>query len=230
MELTNFDQPTKQEESSHLHFLLPNCQYMIVGGSGTGKTTLLCNMLLKWMYPDNITLYTLNANQDKYQLLSDFYSILQEETEGEEPMFEIMDPENVVPIEDIDDVISKVVVFDDIKIDGKHTKPIEEYFSLSRNKKCNCIYLTQSYYNTPKYIRRNTRAFCLFPGLDNKDIRSIADDQRNSVSREEFENIYRMATEKPFSFMLVDKTSKHIPEMYRCNFDNFYIPDEYAIA
>ena len=114
------------------------------------------------MYPDNITLYTLNANQDKYQLLSDFYSILQEETEGEEPMFEIMDPENVVPIEDIDDVISRVVVFHDIKIDGKHTKPIEEYFSLSRNKKCNCIYLTQSYYNTPKYIRRNIKSLLSF--------------------------------------------------------------------
>ena len=226
MNLINFDKAEKQEDRNHLHFLLPNCHYMIVGGSGTGKTTCCLNMLLRWMNPDNITLYTLNANQGKYRLLEDFFNTLQGVTENKEQLFEILDPEDVVPIEDIDDTNTKVVVFDDIKIDGKHMKPIEEYFSLSRNKKCNCIYLTQSYYNTPKYIRRNTRAFCLFPGLDNKDITSIANDQRNSITREEFEDIYRAATEEPFSFMLVDKTSKHIPEMYRKNFDNFYIPND----
>ena len=100
---------------------------MIVGCSGSGKTTLLLSMLLKWMYPDKVTLYTLNADPDSHQLLEDYFDLLQEEIGGEEPMFEIIDPEDVVPIENIDNILQIVVLFDDIEIDGKHMKPIEEY-------------------------------------------------------------------------------------------------------
>ena len=82
--------------------------------------------------------------------------------------FQILEPEEVIPIEELDGDTSKPIVFDDIKIDSRHMEPINEYFSLSRNCNCNCIYLTQSYYDVPECICRNTKAFCLFHGLDNK--------------------------------------------------------------
>ena len=132
----------------------------------------------------------------------------------------------MTPVEELDGNASKVVVFDDIKIHSRHMEPIKEYFSLSRNRNCNCIYLTQSYYDVPKYIRRNTKAFCFFHGLDNRDIQYIADDLSSSISRVEFTDVYRKATCEPYSFMLLDKTSKHVPEMYRCGFDKFYLPEQ----
>ena len=110
----------------------------------------------------------------------------------------MLKPEEVTPVEELDGDASKVVVFDDIKIDSRHMEPIKDSFSLSRNHKCNCIYLTQSYYDVPKYIRRNTKAFCLFHGLDNRDIRHIADDHSSSISREEFTDVYRKATCEPY--------------------------------
>ena len=82
--------------------------------------------------------------------------------------------------------------------------PIKEYFSLSRNKNCSCIYLSQSYYDVPKYIRRNTKCFILFGGLDNKDVRHISDDLSKDIGRQEFERIYREATSEPFSFIASD--------------------------
>ena len=131
----------------------------------------------------------------------------------------MFEPEEVTPVEELDGDASKVVVFDDIKIDSRHMEPIKEYFSLSRNHNCNCIYLTQSYYDAPKYIHRNTKAFCLFHGLHNRHIRHIADDHSSSISREEFTDVYRKPTCEPYTFMFLDKTSKHVPEMYRCGFD-----------
>ena len=185
---------------------------------------VICNMLLKWVNPKELILYTINPDQEKYQLIQDFYDFL--EIEGADQIFQMLEPEEVTPVEELDGDASKVVVFDDIKIDSRHMEPIKEYFSLSRNHKCNCIYLTQSYYDVPKYIRRNTKAFCLFHGLDNRDIRHIADDHGSSISREEFTDVYRKATCEPYTFMLLDKTSKHVPEMYRCGFDKFYLPEQ----
>ncbi|RDD36109.1 hypothetical protein TrispH2_011730, partial [Trichoplax sp. H2] len=102
--------------------------------------------------------------------------MLNDELDDEHYTLNIENPEEVIPVEELDSEMQKVIVFDDIKIDSKNMNKIKEYFSLSRNKNCYCIYLTQSYYDVPKYIRRNTKCFILFGGLDNRDIRNITED------------------------------------------------------
>lgn len=223
METINFDDGNNDKTTKH-HHLLPDCHYMLVGCTGAGKTNQLVNMLLQWMNYDSCKIYTLNPNQDKYELLDEFRQLMNDELDDDGVNFELDDPENVIPVEDLDDETNKVVIFDDVKIDNKNMNNIKEYFSLSRNKNCNCLYLTQSYYDVPKYIRRNTKCFMLFGGLDNKDIRHISDDQCKNISRNEFKKIYDEATTEPFSFMTIDKTSKHLPEMYRKKFNGFYMP------
>ena len=218
MEIINFDNNDKRENKHH--FLLPDCHYMIIGPTGCGKTNLLCNLLTRWMQADKITIYTINNDQEKYILLREFFDAVEEET-GEN-ILEIANPEDVIPIDELDDIEQKVIVFDDIKIDRKNMDRIKEYFSLSRNRCCNCIYLTQSYYDVPKYIRRNTKCFCLYPGLDNRDIRFIANDHASSLTGGKLSEIYKTATDGPYNFFTIDKTSKHTPEMYRRNFNQFY--------
>ena len=116
-----------------------------------------------------------------------------------------------------------MIVFDDIKNDKKNIYCIKEYFSLSRNKNCCCISLCQSYYNVPKYIRRNTKCVCLFPSLDNRDGINIATDHVQGISKEEFKRTDSEATSEPYNFMCLDKTAKHTPERYRRNFDGLYV-------
>ena len=131
----------------------------------------------------------------------------------------MLSPEDLPPVEELDPQ-QKVIVFDDIKLDNM--KKLMKYFSLSRNRNCNCIYLTQSYFNTPKYIRRNTNCFVFFGNLDNKDIRHITDDHAKGITKEEMESIYREATKDPYNFMVLDKTAKHLPLRYRKCFDHFW--------
>lgn len=215
MEIFNFD--TDKDKSTKHHFLLPDCHYMMIGQTGCGKTNTLCNMLLQWLKSDLITIYTINPEQEKYQMLQEFYNACAKNT------FELESPENVVPVEELESD-PKIIIFDDIKLDKKNMDKIKEYFSLSRNKNCNCIYLCQSYYDVPKYIRRNTKCFLLFNGLDNRDIKCLAQDHACDISKQEFEEAYDMATSEPYSFFMLDKTTKHIPQRYRCGFDKFYIP------
>ena len=147
MNIINFDKYLSgdNKQIKH-HYLLPDCHYMIVGSTGSGKTNLLLNMVLKWMNYDLCCVYTVNPEQDKYRFLK-------------EQGIEVLSPEDLPPVEELDPQ-QKVIVFDNIKLDNM--KKLMEYFSLSRNRNCNCIYLTQSYFNTPKYIRRNTNCFVFF--------------------------------------------------------------------
>ena len=156
---------------------------MLISLTGCGKTNTLSNMLLQWMCPDKVAVYTINPDQEKYQMLSDFFHAIKEES-GEE-ILEIRSPGNVIPVEELDDEDEKVIVLDDIQIDKKNMDRIKEYFSLSRNKKC-CIYLCQSYYDVPKYIRCNSKRFCLFPSLDYRDVMNIATDHVKGISKVKF--------------------------------------------
>ena len=154
-------------------------------------------------------------------MLTDFFNEI--EKESGEHILDICQPEDVTPVEELDDEDSKVIVFDDIKIDQKNMDRIEEYFSLARHRNCTCIYLCQSLYNVPKYIRRNTKCFCLYPGLDNRDVMNIASDHAQGVNKEVFKNIYNEATTEPYNFMCLDKTARHMPDKYRRNFDGLYV-------
>ena len=222
MNLTNFDEGQSVEHMKH-HFLLPDCHYMIVAPTGSGKTNLLCNMLLKWMKFDNCTIYTINDDQHKYMELAELSKILKNELAITD-VIKIDKPENIISVDELDKDSSKIIVFDDIKIDKKYMDMIAEYFSLSRNKNCNCIFLSQSYYDVPKYIRRNTKCFVLFDGLDNTDISHICKDHKKHINLDEFCHLYQQATSEPYSFMVFDKTTNNVPQMYRKRFDHFYVP------
>ena len=77
---------------------------MIVGSTGSGKTNLLTNMILKWMNYNTCCVYTLKPDQNKYQFL-------------QEQGIEILSPEDIPPVEELDSQ-QKVTVFDDMKLDN----------------------------------------------------------------------------------------------------------------
>ena len=224
MEVINFDDDHDDDKTRH-YFLFPDCHYMIIAPTGQGKTNLLLNMLLnskQGLCYDKCIIYTINPDQHKYKLLVNFFETVKKEM-GDD-ILTIESPENVVAVQDLDSSLNKVIIFDDIKLDTGNMNQIKEYFSLSRNKNCNCIYLTQSYYDVPKYIRRNTKCFVIFGNLDNKDIRQLADDHSCGVTKDEFKQIYHEAVSDKYSFLVIDKTTKCIPQMYRKRFDGFYFP------
>ncbi len=94
----------------------------MVGPTGCGKTTLTCNLLMRWMKRDESIIYIINPDPDKCRLLQYFYDFL--ENEGVDSSFQILEPEEVILIEELDGDTSKLIVFDDIKIDSRHMEPI----------------------------------------------------------------------------------------------------------
>ena len=204
MEIPNYDSNSKTSNNyKRLYQYMPDDTFrmLICGGSGSGKTNLLYHMLTKpLVFYDQIHLYAKNLEQEKYQnMIKKFDEISQ--SVGYNVL--VCNNNEIVPVENMENEAQKVVIFDDFVCE-KNQKPLIDYFIRGRHKNCSVIYLSQSFYGTPKDIRLNCSHFCIyeFPSCN----------ERNLISRELGVNkeFYIKATKKPYSFLYVDKPKKHI--------------------
>ena len=112
--------------------------------------------------------------------------------------------DEINPIENpMENESQKIVIFDDF-ICYKNRKALVDYFISGTLKNCSVIYLSQSFYKTPKDIRLNCSHFCIYDFLSSSE--------RNLISRELGVNKeqYIKATQKPFPFLVVDKPMKRV--------------------
>ncbi len=201
---------------------LPDCHYLFIGRTGSGKTNLLLNLLLNNNFNyDKVYIYTINPQQDKYELLNEYNDKLRDELGTGDDTFLIKQPEELVPVNELDSSEHKIIVFDDIPLNNEEMNKIKSYFSLSRNKRCNSVYLAQGFYNVDRFIRRNTGCFILFHGLDNVDVRNIANEQCGDVTKDKFIELYHHATKDRYNFFLFDKLARDPAKMFRCCLDTF---------
>ena len=137
---------------------------LICGKSGCGKTNTVLHILIQpLIYYDKIYLYSKNLEQEKYTHLSKTLETIAEENKI--PIDDIFHSSNeeIIPISEMEDRNQKVVIYDDYVCE-KNQNDIINYFIQGRLKNCCVIYLSQSYYKTPKNIRINCSHYILLNG------------------------------------------------------------------
>ena len=205
MDIPNYDSNNdKTKRYKQLYQYMPDDTFrmLICGNSGSGKTNLLYHMLMKpLLFYDQSHLYAKNLEQEKYQnMIKSFDEISQ--LVGYNVL--VCSNDDIVPVENLmDNTAQKIVIFDDYVCD-KNQKPLIDYFIRGRHKNCSVIYLSQSFYGTPKDIRLNCSHFCVyeFPSSNERNLIS----RELGVNKEQYIN----ATNKPYSFLYVDKPKKLI--------------------
>ena len=184
---------------------MPNDTFrmLICGNSGSGKTNLLYHMLIEpLLYYDKIYLYAKTLEQEKYQNLMKEMN----EASNEEVGYNIMEVSNdaIIPISHLpygDN--QKIIIFDDYGCE-KNQRQIVDYFIQGRHKNCSVIYLSQSFYKTPRDIRLNCSHYCIYEFPSSRERNMISSEL--GVEKEQF----KKATKKPFSFLYVDKPRKKV--------------------
>ena len=102
----------------------------------------------------------------------------------------------------------KIVVFDDvINAPEKIQKIIANHWTDGRHHGISPIYLSQSYYDTPKKLRLNCSNMILYPPTTKNHSNLIA--KENMIDTSLFDNL------KPFEFLFLDKKKKSVMK----NFD-----------
>ena len=206
MEIPNYDTKNKDKNFIQYYTYMPDETFrmLICGNSGSGKTNLLYHMLIEpLLYYDEIHLYAKNLEQEKYQNLMNKMN----EMSGRSGYgYDIMSVSNdkIIPITHLPyEDNQKIIIFDDYVCE-KNQREIVDYFLQGRHKNCSVIYLSQSFYKTPKDIRMNCSHFCIFEFSSSRERNMISSEI--GVDKEK----YKKATEKQYDFIYVDKKRKKV--------------------
>ena len=186
---------------------------LIIGPSGSGKTNTLLYLINNFHPIDKIYLYAKDTDGKKYQ-----YLINKREQAG---IKNLNDPHAFIEYSnDLNDVLEDVnnynkkkdkkvlTIFDDMITDimrsEKFKAIVKELFIRCRKLNISIVFITQSYFRTPKDARLNSTHYILMKMGNKKELKSIAEENSGHLDFKNFFKIYNYCTDKPYSFMMVD--------------------------
>ena len=190
---------------------IPDYPYgiLIIGGSGSGKTNALLNLINNEPDIDKIYLYAKDPYETKYQ-----YLINKREKVG---LDHFDDPKAFIEYSnDMQDVHKTIddynprkkrkvlVVFDDMIADMINDKKLDsivtELFIRGRKLNISIVFITQSYFKVPKDVRLNSTHFFIMKIPSKRELQQIALNHSSDIK------IYKKYTKEPCSFLVNDTT------------------------
>ena len=227
--MINFDEivgANQTEHNKHWPYVPDHpCRILIVGGSGSGKTNALLNLLghqEAGEIIDKVYLYVKDPYESKYQYLINKREKTGRKHLGDSRAF-VEYSSNINDVyENIDDYNPNkdrkvVIIFDDM-IAEKLPPKVTELFIRGRKLNLSIVFVTQSYFRTPKDIRLNCTHYFLM-GIPNKrELQQICYNHSADTDFKDFQKMYRDATQQKYDYFVVDTTlPSEDPRRYRKN-------------
>ena len=217
--MINFDHYTHENKIEHnLNWpYIPDHPYriLIVGGSGSGKTNALLNLINNQPDIDNIYLYAKDPYQTKYQyLINKREKVGLDHFDDPKAFMEYSDDMQDVykNIEDYNPIKKRkvLIVFDDMIADMVNTKKLNpivtELFISGRKINISIVFITQSYFKVPKDVRLNSTHFFILKIPNKRELQQIALNHSSDIDFKDFMKTYKKYTAKPYSFLVNDTT------------------------
>jgi hypothetical protein len=121
------------------------------------------------------------------------------------------------PINEFRPYEQTLLIFDDFITDVKKHPVISEIFIRGKKKGISTIFLSQSYYSTPKIIRQNVSYRIILKLGGARDVNSILRECSIGITKDELLYMYDKATKKKFDVLIIN-LEKSGNERYRHNF------------
>ena len=201
--MINFDDYVNENKTEHNrnwpHTPEKPYRILIIGGSGSGKTNILLNLVENQPDIDKIYLYAEDPYEAKYQ-----YLINKREGVG---IDHFNDPKAFIEysndMHDMDKSINYynlykenkiLIVFDDVIADminnNKLDSIVTELFIRGRKLIISLVFITRSYFKVLKNVRLNTTHFFIVTIPNKRELQQIATNHSPDINSKDFINIY----------------------------------------
>lgn len=235
--IENFDEFTKKDiKYKNLNPFAPQwpARILICAPSGSGKTNLAFNLIMNLLHWDRLYVISKMVDvEDKYIELQDWVKSMEHEIHkqmGNIPNDDITighfySSFNEMPsVDEMDSDYQNLIVIDDMILAKDHSI-IEDYFIRSRKKNCSVIYITQSFYRTPKLLRDNCTDFCIFDVCSKRELQEIEKTIATRISNEDLTKLYKQCVKEPHGFLYISTRDKELHKHIRMGFDSFLDPN-----
>ena len=188
---------------------------MIIGGSRSGKTNTLLNLINEQDDIGKIYLYAKDLCKPKYEFL-----IKKRENAGIKHLNNLNAFNKCSNT--MDDVYENIndcnpsrkrkilIIFDDMNTDIKSKKEfqaiVEELFIRCRKLNILLVFITQTYFTVPKDARLNSTHYLIMKINNKRELQNIAINHSADIDYQDFKKIYRECTKEPFNFLTIDTT------------------------
>ena len=204
------------EEHNEKWPYIPDHPYriLIIGGSRSGKTNSLLNLISKQKDIDKIYLYAKDLRGPKYE-----YLIKNRENAG---IKHVNDGNAFIECSNtMDDVYKSIndynpnrrkilIVFDDVIADIMTNKKfqaiINKLFIRCRKINISLVFITQSYFYVPKDVRLNSAHYFIMKINNKSELQNIAINHSADIDYKDFMKVYRKCTKEPYNFLTIDTT------------------------
>ena len=186
---------------------------LIIGPSGSGKKNTLLHLINNFHPIDKIYLCAKDTDEKKYQ-----YLINKREQAG---IKNLNDPHAFIEYssdmnDELDDINNYnknrgkkvLIIFDDMIADivrsEKFKAIVKELFIRCRKLNITIVFITQSYFRTPKDSILNSTHYILMKIGSKKELKSIAEEKLGYLDYKDFLKIYNYRTRESYSFMMIN--------------------------
>ena len=194
---------------------IPDYPYriLIIGGSGSGKTNTLLNLINEQRDIEKIYLYAKDLSESKYEhLIKNRENAGIKHLNDSKPFIDCSNTMNdVYENNDHYNLNRKrkvLIVFDDMIADimtnKKFQSIIKELFIRCRKINISLLFITQSYFSVPKEVRLNS-THCLIMKINKgKELQNIAINHSADIDYKDFIKIYMECTKEPYNVLTID--------------------------
>lgn len=205
-----------ENPNEHLHNIKIPFRMCIVAPSGSGKTNYLLNLIKVFSQGEgtfsDITIVTRNKDEPLYNYL-----------EGEFDQIRVKEGMSNTPkLDDMDKRCNHLVVWDDLVL-SKILNNVEEYYMRARKKNCSVVFLSQSYYDIPKFIRKNSNYLVLLDlGGSKREQTAIMNEWSSDLDKDELKAIYNDAVSVPLRPLIITGGKVAANKKYRKGWLDYY--------
>lgn len=198
---------------------------IIIGRSGSGKTILTMNLLLKYLKYD--CLYVVCSTirlQPKYDLIVDLAELFPSK-------FRLFESMSTFHLKNVNKNKRNIVLLDDIQeLDDSNLRKVNELYVKGRHHNISVIWNGQNYYKTPIRARGSANLFVFFKLNSSRELGRIHSEVCSDLSKEAFIKLFREATDEQegdenskFGCLVIDSEQKENYLRYRRNFKQLYL-------
>jgi hypothetical protein len=218
---SHYTTPQRQYENYPQFQIDIPCRILICGGTGSGKTNILMNIIFGMACWTRFYLCAKNLSEDLYNFLITEIQKVEKKLKKQGEILFVCSEISELPLEnEFDKRYNNLVIIDDfINEPAKVLKPLANLFTMGRKRNISCVFISQGYTETPIMIRKNCSQVILKEMKPN-DLRNILRGFSTRYSSKELMAMFDLChTNEVDQFFLVDLAAKTEALKFRHNWE-----------